>query len=791
MNRSTFIVALVLFGLAPRYVAAEDRDGYETDAKPFFAVHCFRCHDDKQQKGAFRLDTLSRDFSSQQSAERWAEVLFRINAGEMPPKDEPQPKSDEIGRVAEWISRRLREGEAARMARRGPVTHYRLSRDEYAKTVYDLLGVHFDATMPGALNDDPRWHGFDRIGALLTLSPSHVERYLKAADTVLSQAFPEQIPAPKTIRQTSPAPQRWLIYPSLLHGQIQIPAAGLYRIRVQLSGLASFQGRLPRVSIWNNSLRRAEIGQDVVAAEDAPTVIELEAFLPEGGFQLINEAPGKLDDGPTPSATPKLLTRVKDYRPSPIGYKLFLEDGRPIFPLLLVDWYECEGPIVPESDLKKRDGLFPASVGARVLQDAQELQKQERDVRECLTRFMLRAWRRPPTSAEVDRLMALFVAEQKSGENPRSAYLAAMAGVLTSRNFYYMVEGSADPPRDQINDWELASRLSYFLWSSMPDEELLQHAARSELRKPEILRQQVQRMLGDGKLSRFLESFPRQWLQLHRVGQFAPDPELYPDYDKWLERSMVLESTQCFRDVFTRNASIGEFLQSDWTIVNARLAKHYGMEFPLEAGFRRVPLRAQDHRGGLLTQAAVLSLTSDGTRHRPVHRGVWVSEAIFGRTPPPPPPNVEPLAPTPSNKPKATIRDQLQAHATHAVCASCHRKIDPLGFAFENYDAIGRWRTVEKVTGGMGDDPPVIASGAFPDGRQYDSPESFKKLLTDQLDPFAEALVEHLATYALRRVMTIDDRAQVQSIAAASRPAEYRLRTIIEQLVMSELFLKR
>ena len=216
--------------------------------------------------------------------------------------------------------------------------------------------------------------------------------------------------------------------------------------------------------------------------------------------------------------------------------------------------------------------------------------------------------------------MTLFVAEQKSGENPRSAYLAVMAGVLTSRNFYYIVEGAAEPPRDRINDWELASRLSYFFWSSMPDEELLQHAARSELHQPEILRQQLQRMLADEKASRFLDSFPRQWLQLHRVGQFAPDPELYPDYDKWLERSMVLESTQFFRDVFMRNASIGEFLRSDWTIVNARLAKHYGMEFPSEAGFRRVPLREQDHRGGLLTQAAVLSLTSDGTRHRPVHR---------------------------------------------------------------------------------------------------------------------------------------------------------------------------
>lgn len=791
MNRYTLILALVLTGCAIGSVQAADNDGFDADALPFFKAHCLRCHNDKQAKGEFRLDRLERDFGTQQTAERWTEVLFRINSGEMPPKTEPQPKVEELGKVAEWILRRLKEGEAARMARRGPVTLNRLSRDEYSKTVYDLLGIHFDPTMPGALNEDPRWHGFDRIGAVLTLSPSHVERYLSAAETVLQQAFPLQQPPTKSDRQMAPTPQRWMIYPSLLHGHIQTPTPGLYRIRVQLSGLASFKGRIPRLSLWNSSLKRAEVGQDVLSAEDTPTVIEFESFLPQGSFQLINEAPGKLDDGPTPYATPKLLTRVRDYRPNPVGYKLFLEDGRPIFPLLLVDWYECEGPIVPEANLKKREGIFPASLSTRSPQDAQELKMQQRDARECLTRFMTRSWRRPPTTPEVDRFMSVFDSERQAGENPRSAYLAAMTGVLTSRSFYYIVEGSADTPRERINDWELASRLSYFLWSSMPDDELFERAALGELHRPDVLRQQIQRMLADSKSSRFVEAFPLQWLQLYRVGQFPPDPELYPDYDKWLERSMVLESTQFFGDVFTRNSSIREFLTSDWTVLNARLAMHYGMEFPSQAGFRRVPLTDRDHRGGLLTQAAVLSLTSDGTRHRPVHRGVWVSEAIFGRTPPPPPPNVEPLEPTPSNKPKATIRDQLQAHATHAICASCHRKIDPLGFAFENYDAIGRWRTTEKVAGGLGEDPPVFAGGAFSDGRKYDGPESFKKLLAAELDPFAEAFVEQLATFALRRVMTIDDREQIQSIAAASRPDAFRLRTMVEQLVMSELFQKR
>ena len=791
MNRHAMILILLLAGHAIGSVQAADRDAYEADALPFFKGHCLRCHDDTQQKGEFRLDTLARDFGTQQTAERWAEVLFRINSGEMPPKTEPQPTTAEIGKVTEWISSQSREGEATRMARRGPVAHYRLSREEYAQTVYDLLGVHFDPSMPGALNDDPRWRGFDRIGSVLTLSPSHVERYFRAAETILQQAYPAT-PTPSTVnRQTAVAPDRWLIYPGRLHGGIQAPVPGLYRIRVQLSALPSFKGRLPRLSLWNNSLKRAEVGQDILASEDQPTVVEFQTFLPQGGFQLINEAPGKLDDGPAVGNTPTTVRRLQDYRPSPTGYKLLLEDGRPIFPLLLVDWYECEGPTVLEADLKKRESFFPPELNADPPADPQQLDKRLRDSRESLSRFMASAWRRPPATEEVDRLMRLIEAERAAGENLRSAYLAAMAAVLTSHNYYYLVEGSAAQPREQVNDWELASRLSYFLWNSMPDDELFAQASRGDLHQSDVLQRQLQRLLNDPKSRRFTESFSRQWLQLHRVGQFPPDPERYPDYDKWLERSMVLESTGFFHEVFARNASIREFLGSDWTVMNARLAMHYGKEFPPAAGFHRVPLIDADHRGGVLTQASVLSLTSDGTRHRPVHRGVWVSEAIFGRTPPPPPPNVEPLEPTPSNKLKATIRDQIQAHTTHATCAACHQKIDPLGLAFDNYDAIGRWRTTEKVSGGLGDDPSVQAGGSFPDGRTYDGPDQFKKLLTEDLDRFAESFIEQLATYALRRALTIDDAPHIRAIAAASKQDDYRLRTLIQNFVASPRFRQR
>jgi hypothetical protein len=325
----------------------------------------------------------------------------------------------------------------------------------------------------------------------------------------------------------------------------------------------------------------------------------------------------------------------------------------------------------------------------------------------------------------------------------------------------------------------------------MPDEELFAAARSGTLTRPDVLRAQLTRMLADAKVQRFTSSFPRQWLQLHRVGQFPPDPELYPDYDKWLEQCMVLETTLYFQTMFQENRPLREFIFSDWTVLNPRLALHYGLPPLKDTHFQKVKLPPDQQRGGLLTQASVLSLTSDGTRHRPVHRGVWISEAIFGRTPPPPPPNVEPLEPTPSNKPKATIRQQLEAHATHATCAACHRKIDPLGFAFDNFDAIGRWRVREQVQGGKGEDPPVDASGTLPDGRAFRGPDEFKQLLAQDVDRFTEAFVEQLATYALRRVMTIDDAAAIQAIATASKKDGYRLRTVIENLVMSDLYQKR
>jgi hypothetical protein len=761
---------------------------------PFFKEYCIRCHNAEKHKGDFRLDDLSEKFSELLVAQDWDEVMLRINSGEMPPKDEKQPPADATGKVTDWIAARLDEGRAARMSQRTPVTLYRLSREEYAHTVEDLLGVRFDIDAPGAFSEDPRWHGFNRIGSLLTLSPSHVDRYFEAAQKIVADAFPDKEPSLSKGRSDATdaraqkrlegsdvkGPVRSLVLPGqTAKGSIDAKFSGLYRIRIHLSALPSIRGRIPHLVIWDGTLKRSFSGRDVSAPEDAPTTIEIETFLPAGRYSLMNQAPGFFDAHTLSLTTQSPFTHSRERRfVHPGSYQLFDQNGASILPLLLVDWFEWEGPIITDADRKKREGLFPATEAPAV-------------VKASLAQFLERAWRRPVSPAEIDECVALIASETAAGEKFRPAYLSALVAALTSKNFCYIHEGSPAQNRSKLNDWELASRLSYFLWGSMPDEPLFAAARDGSLSRTDVLRAQVDRMLRDPKVSRFLDSFPRQWLQLHKVGTFPADSELYPDYDKWLEESMVLESTAYFGELFAKNLSIRECLTSDWTMLNPRLAIHYGLPPVKGDGFQRVTLRPEDRRGGLLTQASVLSLTSDGVRHRPVHRGVWVSEAIYGKTPPPPPPNVEPLEPTPAKSPKATIRMQLEAHATNASCASCHRKIDPLGFAFDNYDAIGRWRTHEQAATGQGENPPVNATGKLPNGSAYNGPDEFKQLLAADMERFATAFTGQLATYALRCVMTIDDTAQIKAITQAGKTDDYRLRKMIENLVTSEFFQRR
>ena len=771
-------------GLAGNGAAAESVE-FDRVVGAFAQKYCLRCHNAIMQEGEFRLDTLSRDFSDPKAVGQWEEV----------------------------ISSRSREGQAARMAKRGPVAHYRLSRKEYQNTIYDLLGVYYDVDRPGVFNPDPLWHGYDHIGSMLSLSPSHVEHYFSAAQEILAGADLNRPVRHKTSRKEAASlrrfedgeleqlqarlkgrghnePVRYLIWPGgrmsgFSSAWLSRDGSGLYRAKIQLSGLPGLNGDLPHLMVRGGSkgATKAVFDADVLAPADKPIVLEFETYMEmPASLTIFNECPGEFISKQRGAAALGNAALIGNYKETsllnPTGFKLFTEDGRSIYPILLVDWIEWEGPILAEQMQQRRTSVYP------------DKNPEVEEIRTCLKNMARLAWRRPVTDAEVEPYVKLTTGEMDLGEKFDAAYQAALVGILTSSNFYNLQEGSPDLNRSQVNDWELAARLSYMLYNSMPDDELFTAAEAGKLQQPAVLRQQLERMFADPKFERFLDSFPYQWLQLHQVGMFTPNEELYPDYSPWLERSMIQETKLYFRTMLRQNRPLREFLDSDWAMLNPRLRQHYGMTSADKVGFEQVALRPEDNRGGLLTQASVLMLTSDGTRHRPVHRGVWLSEAIFNRTPPSPPPNVEPLEPTPADAPKATIRMQLQAHATHTTCASCHSKIDPLGFAFENYDAIGRWRT-EEETPGKGKNPAVSAAGQLPDGRQFDGPSAFKALLVEDQDRFAVAFIEQLATYALRRVMTIDDAEQIQAIAQASQADDYRLRTVIENFVLSDLFRKR
>ena len=783
----------------------------------FLAKHCVSCHGPKKKKGDLRLDQLSRDFKTGLDGQIWAEVVEKINAGEMPPEDEPQPTTEEIGQVIAELDQRIRQGRAVRMAARPAVAHYRLSRKEYQNTVYDLLGVRYDPTKPGELNEDTLWHGYERIGSQLSLSPSHVDRYYQAAEIVLDRAFPAKVVEVSKVRKTAAElryqggekqkealnrfgikrPLRYLLFPGRNQDALQRwwfkktgpEYSGLYKLRLQASGTRPPGGQPAHLSIGKKTSEDSVDGLiefDVTAPEDSPQVYEFELFLemPVGlqfavvATDVIDRRQGAAFRNALASRDSYLFTHSSEtFLLNPNAPQMFDDKGNGIFSTVILDWVEWEGPLVSKDEKARREGIFPDE-NATI-----------ESVNEHLRSFAERAWRRQVGKGELAGYLQSYQRDREAGENVADSFRTTMLRVLTSRNFIYLVEGEPKP-REALTDFELASRLSYFLWSSMPDENLLASAKDGTLKGP-VLKKQIDRMLADKRNERFIEDFARQWLQLHKVGMFPPDKKLYPTYDDWLETSMRNEPVEFFREMLSNNLPIETLLDSDWTMANARLCDFYGLPEPKTGDFQRVSLKPEDKRGGLLTMGAVLGLTSDGTRHRPVHRGVWLSETIFNKTPPAPPANVDPIEPVPPQGDKITIRQRIEAHTKDPNCAACHKTIDPLGLAFDQYDAIGQWRTREHVPAGKGENPPVDASGSFSDGRTFNGSEEFKDLLLEDREKFARAFIEHLCTYALRRVLTVDDRDDLALIAAEAKKSQYRIKEIVRAVAQSALLRKR
>ena len=592
-------------------------------------------------------------------------------------------------------------------------------------------------------------------------------------------------------------PLRYLLYPGSVHnalspnwfGQVGPEHSGLYKVRIQASGIRPIGGQTAHLSIGKRTGETVDglIEFDITAPEDSPQMHEFELFLEMPmsldfcvvATDVVDRRAGAAFRNALNSGSYIFTHSSETGLLNPNAPQMFDGKGNGLFSTVLLDWIEWEGPLETDAEKSRRDGLLPPDDASIEV------------VAEHLQRFAERAWRRPVTKDELSDYLQAYRSERDAGEKPADAYRVAMQGVLTSRHFIYLVEGDA-VPRERLNDWELASRLSYFLWSSMPDDELFAVARAGTLTRPDVLRGQLIRMLGDPKIKRFTSAFPRQWLQLHRVGQFPADAELYPDYDKWLEDSMVLESTLYFDAVFEENLSLREFLVSDWTMLNPRLALHYGMPPSQDTSFQKVKLRPEDHRGGLLTHASVLSLTSDGTRHRPVHRGVWVVRS-----------DLRPNSALPAAErrtARADAEQQTEGDDSHATRSPCQR-MRPVPRVIGRSIRSASRSTIStrsaagepgnSVPTGVGDNPVVDASGVMPDGRSFQDTVQFKQLLISDRAQIARAFIEHLCTYALRRVLTVDDQDDLKAIETEAKKNQFQVKDIVRAVALSDLFRKR
>ena len=753
----------------------------------FIKEHCLRCHGPEQAKGDLRLDQLDTNFSKPSTFERWREVVTRVQSGEMPPKKEPRPQPTQVQTFVRQVSARLEEAGAKQRAE-GRVVLRRLNRVEYENTVRDLFAVN--VSVKEMLPEDAIAQGFDNVGAALNISPVLMERYLEAADAVITAAL---LPVHKLESKT----ERFDLYDSLpkwfIAGtwkqdegvilfrssgdsasdlrQFKAPAPGRYRFRVAASAHNSATP-LPLALLLGNFVVSGNYTRHLGyfdASPGKPTIIEFEERL------------GAKND--TIKVTPVAL---------PFVY--LKHETMPTYPGpgLKIHWMEVEGPF-PET--------WPTESYRRVFGDADPKLGTLADAEKLLRALLPRAFRRPVAEGEVKPFVALVAKSLEMGQPFEAALRAGYKAVLSSPKFLFLRE-----PTGPLDDHALASRLSYFLWSTTPDETLAALAERGELRQPEVLRAQVERLLKHPKARAFTENFTGQWLSLRDIAATTPDKSLYPEWEELLQWSAVRETHLFFEELLKQNLSVKNFVDSDFAMLNGRLAKHYGITNVHGVAFRKVALKPEQHRGGVLTHASVLKVTANGTTTSPVLRGVWVLDRILGRPVPPPPPNVP--AVEPDIRGATTIRDQLAKHRATENCAGCHARIDPPGFALESYDVIGGWREryrivteqknrVNNRTGPLGKylkayefglGLAVDAGDVLPDGRKFADMTEFKKLLLTDPEQIARCLTEKLVTYATGQPVGFSDHAAVGRILAEAKGADYGLRSLVHAVVGSELF---
>lgn len=833
-------------GVASRENVAFKTDdaGFSGQVEPFLKSHCLRCHGPEKDKANFRVDRdLTADFIDPAAKEKWAEVVDVLNSHEMPPENEPQPKPDEVAKAVDWITKQMIAAELVR--RDGAIVLRRMNRTEYQNTVRDLTGVDYDVS---AFPQDPPAGGFDNNAKALTISPLHLELYLEMASEILNHALVEG-PRPETIK--------WRFQPEegdgdshriqigkqrpIVHGaknrkegdftvmhhdnwdlvpdarDFSVFTEGDYIIRVRAGGRVP--GRDEVVEKAREALewrikeraekdprdaerRRKQLPQDLNHFETdrmydyGPPRLRLLVNL---GGQPKTVAEWDVD---APKSAPAIYEFETRFTTAKAGIKVQYAYSIPSVlenfwcqtgdnfarPEAWLDWFELEGPI-HES--------WPPASHRMILHESPLEQSDERAyAREVLERFMPRAYRRPVTAAEIDEKLALYDGVRKEKESFIDAVKIPLVAVLASPGFLYLAEpgeGSNGKPR-VLNSVEIASRLSYFLWSTMPDAELTALAQKDKLLDRGVLLKQVDRMLADSRSDALPDNFASQWLGLREVGANPPAKDLYPKYDRHLETSCVAESQKFFAEILRNDLNAMNFIKSDFAVVNERLARFYGIPGVKGDAFRKVSLPADSKRGGVMTQVSILSITSNGTRTSPVQRGVWLLKNILGTDPGLPVANAGDLQPKVPGIDKATVRKRLEIHRELPQCARCHDKIDPLGFALENFNAAGEWRERE----GFGykgrvqpNDPKINASSKLPDGTEIDGIVDLQNALLKKEDLFLKSLAGKALTYALGRELGVADAPFVNEAVSTMKENNCTLRSLIHYIVTSQPFLTK
>ncbi|MDA1093132.1 MAG: DUF1592 domain-containing protein [Acidobacteria bacterium] len=738
--------------------------------------YCVTCHNERLKSANLDLDTLvTRPLEDQ--AETWERVVRKLRARQMPPAGRPRPDEATYDAVVASLESALDRMAAAHPNPGRTETFRRLTRTEYRNAIRDLLALDLD--LSDLLPRDESSQGFDNI-TVTDLSPTLLERYVSAADKISRLAVGRPISSPEveTVTMKPDRTQEWHLdgLPVGTRGGTLInhafPLDGDYEIAIRLTRDRDEQVeglREPhevellldreRVSVFTVVPPR-HVGDHSDVDRHLAIRLPVTAGPHQIGVAFLKQPWAVLET---------------DRQPYDVHFNVYrhprVQPG--VYEVSISGPFDATGP----GNTPSRDRIFVCRPHVE--------QEEEACAGQVVDTLMRRAYRRPVTKRDRDEILEFYRLGRPEGFE--AGIEMALAAILVSPEFLFRVErdpaGIAPGTPYQISDVELASRLSFFLWSSLPDDELLELATEGTLSQPDVLEQQVRRMLADDRSRTLLTNFVGQWLHLRNLESATPDMRLFPDFDDNLRQAMRRETELFLEQVIRENRSVLDLLSADYTYLNERLARHYGIRHVYGSWFRRVPLDEESRRGGLLRQGSILTVTSYSTRTSPVIRGHWVLENLLGVPPPPPPPNVPPLEEKTVDG-SLSVRERLMEHRANPPCSGCHSLMDPVGFSLENFDAIGRWRDTEAGR-------PIDATGSFPGGAAFNGVAGLEQTLLARSDLFVATLVEKLMTYALGRGVEYFDAPAVRRIARDARGQQLRFSSLVLGIVSSHPFQMR